>query len=170
MRQPISVKECCVISIIACIETVVFTSFSQILYLEAITLTVILFAFVFKKRTAFLGAVVYGLVNMVIHGVTPWTMMYLTIYPAYTSIVFLLKPVIKQNVLGWSIVCGVLSSMTGQLLQIPYLLFSTKVTAFYLLAGLKTSLIQGSISAVFCFMTFQPLRAVLERIERRLQV
>ena len=45
-----SVKQLCVISIIACIEAVVFTSFSQILYLEAITLTVLMFAVVFDKR------------------------------------------------------------------------------------------------------------------------
>ena len=66
-----SVKQLCVISIIACIEAVVFTSFSQLLYLEAITLTVLMFAVVFDKRISLMGALVYGLVNMVINGITP---------------------------------------------------------------------------------------------------
>lgn len=166
----LSVKELCVISIIACIEEVVFTSFSQVLYLEAITLTILMFAVVFKARIAFMGAAVYGLVNMVINGITPWTMMYFLIYPCYTMLVILMKPLLKNHVIGYSILCGLLSFLTGQLLQLPYLLFSSTVTAFYLLAGLKTSLIQGGLSVVLCFVLFQPLRVVLEKIERRLNV
>ena len=166
----LSVKELCVISIIACIEAVVFTSFSQVLYLEAITLTILMFAVVFKARIAFMGAVVYGLVNMVINGITPWTMMYFLIYPCYTMLVILMKPLLKNHVIGYSILCGLLSFLTGQLLQLPYLLFSSTVTAFYLLAGMKTSLIQGGLSVVLCFVLFQPLRVVLEKIERRLNV
>ena len=165
-----NVKELCVISIIACIEAVVFTSFSQVLYLEAITLTVMMFAVVFDKRISLMGALVYGLVNMVINGITPWTVMYFLIYSCYTLIVIVMKSVLKDRVLGYSVLCGVLSFMTGQLLQVPYLLFSSKVTAFYLLAGLKTSLIQGVLSAVSCFVLFQPLRGVLKKIERRLNV
>lgn len=165
-----SVKELCVISIIACIEAVAFTSFSQVLYLEVITLTVLMFAVVFKKRIALMGAVVYGLVNMVVNGITPWTLMYFLIYPSYTMLVIVMKPVLKDKVFGYSVLCGVLSFMTGQLLQLPFMLFSSKVTAFYLLAGLKTSLIQGGLSAVSCFVLFQPLREVLEKIERRLNV
>ena len=165
-----SVKQLCVISIIACIEAVVFTSFSQLLYLEAITLTVLMFAVVFDKRISLMGALVYGLVNMVINGITPWTFMYFLIYPCYTLIVIAMKPVLKDCILGYSVLCGVLSFMTGQFLQLPYLLFSEKVTAFYLLAGLKTSVIQAGLSAVSCFVLFQPLRVVLEKIERRLNV
>lgn len=166
----ISVKELCVISIMACIEAVMFTVFSQVLYLEGITLTVVLFACVFRCRTAFLAAVVYGFVNMLIHGATPWTMMYLLIYPAYSAIVSACRSLIGQRVLIWSVLCGILSFLTGQLLQLPFLLVSKTVTAIYLLTGLKTSLIQGCLSAVLCFLIFQPLRDVLERIERRLNV
>ena len=99
-----------------------------------------------------------------------WTFMYFLIYPCYTLIVIVMKSVLKDRVLWYSVLCGVLSFMTGQLLQVPYLLFSSKVTAFYLLAGLKTSLIQGVLSAVSCFVLFQPLRVVLKKIERRLNV
>ncbi len=166
----ISVKELCVISIMACIEAVMFTMFSQVLYLEGITLTVLLFACVFQCRTAFLAAVVYGFVNMVFHGITPWTMMYLLIYPVYTLIVCGCKRWISHRVALWAILCGFLSFLTGQLLQLPFLLVSKTVTAIYLLTGLKTSLIQGCLSAVLCFLLFQPLRDVLERIERRLNV
>lgn len=162
-----SVKELCVISIMACIEAVIFSSFSNILYLEGITLTILLFAVAFPRRTAFMAAVVFGLVNMIAQGVTLWTMMYLMMYPSYTLLICALKPFFKENVLIWSIFCGILSFLTGQILQIPWMLFSKRLTMLYVLAGLKTSLIQGCVSAVFCFLVFRTLRDVLKRIERR---
>ena len=170
MDDKLTVKELCVISIMACIEASVFNLFSQILYLEGITLTVVLFASVFKRRTAVLAAIVYGSVNMVINGITPWSVMYLLIYPSYSLFVSAVNPIVKHHLIPWCCICAFLSFLTGQLLEIPFLLVSEKVTIFYLLTGLKTSLIQGGLSAVLCFLTFQPLRAVLERIERRLNV
>ncbi len=170
MKAKISVRELWVISIMACSEAVLFTVFSQVLYLEGITMTVHLFSCVFDCRTPFLAAVVYGFVNMLFHGVTPWTMIYLLIYPVYTLIIYGCRALIAHRVVLWSVLCGFLSFLTGQLLQLPFLLVSKTVTAIYLLIGLKTSLIQGCLSAVLCFLLFQPLRDVLERIERRLNV
>ncbi len=170
MESKLTVRELCVISIMACIEASVFYLFSQILYLEGITLTVVLFACVFKRRTAVLAAAVYGLVNMMVNGITPWSMMYLLIYPSYSLFVSVMNPVLKHRLIPWCCICAFLSFLTGQLLEIPFLLVSEKVTIYYLLMGLKTSLIQGGLSAVLCFLTFRPLRVVLERIERRLNV
>ena len=167
--KPMSVKELCVIAMMACIEAVVFSSFSHRPRL-ARERAFLLFAVVFKRRTAFLAAVVYGLVNMIVSGVTMWSMIYFFIYPVYTLIVCKLKPLLKENVLLWSLCCGTLSFFTGQLLQIPWMLFSKRLTMIYVLTGLKTSLIQGCLSAVFCFLCFRMLSAVLKRIERRLNV
>lgn len=170
MKSGLSVKELCVVSIMACIEAAVFNVFSNILYLEGITLTILLFSSVFKRRCGILAAVVYGLVNMIVNGVTPWSMMYLLIYPCYSLLGSCLNAAFKDHLIPWCILCAFLSFLTGQLLQLPFLLVSDKVTIFYLITGLKTSLIQGGLSAVLCFLTFRPLRDVLKRIERRLNV
>ena len=162
-----SVRQLTRIALLACIEQVIFGSFTEILYLECITLTIVLFALVFSRKEAFYASVTFGILNMLIkQGVTPWSMMYLLIYPSYTLLVGLLKKTLLKHFSLTVILTGVLSFLTGQLLELPFLLVSKKITVLYLIAGFKTSLIQGCISAFACMLLFTPLYRVLCRIER----
>lgn len=162
-----SVKQLCRIAIMACIEQVIFGSFTEILYLECITLTIVSFALVFQRDEAFLAAVVFGFLNMFVkQGVTPWSMMYLLIYPSYTLLVSCLKGFLVEHRIAVAFVCGFLSFLTGQLLQLPFMLVSKKITMLYILAGLKTSLIQGMLSFIACLLLFPKIYRVLSRIER----
>lgn len=114
-----------------------------------------------------MASVVFGIMNMAIRqGVTTWSLMYLAIYPVYSLIVGCLKKPLLKHFWLIILVCGLLSFMTGQLLQLPFLLVSKKVTMIYLVLGLKTSAIQGVISAISCALLFQPLYRALKRIER----
>lgn len=166
--NPMGVKEVCYIAIMACIQMVVFTSFSNILYLECITLTTILFANCFKTRQAVLASIVFGFLNFLVQGIAPWSLMYFLIYPTYSLIAGSLKRIVKDNLFLITILCFIFSFMTGQLVQIPFLLVSKKITLIYLLMGFKTSLFQASLSAFACFFVYRPLAAVLKKIERRL--
>ena len=161
-------RELCYIAVIGALESVVFTSFSFILYLECITFTVVLFAMTFRTRQAVLGAVVFAILNFSIQGVTPWSMMYLLIYPLYSLVVGLLKPMLHRHFLLLVGLCGFLSFLTGQLVQLPFILVSKNLTLLYLIAGLKTSLIQGGMAAATCLICYKPLYAVVKKIEGRL--
>ena len=167
-RNPMKVKELCFIAVIAAIESVVFTSFSFVLYLECITLTIVLFAMVFKTRQAVLGAIVFGLLNLTVQGVAPWSIMYLLIYPTYSLLISLSKNYLSKHFIILCIVCGLLSFSTGQLVQLPFMLISKHITFYYILAGLKTSLIQGIVVGISCFICYKPIYMVLKPIERRL--
>ena len=150
-------RELCFIAVIASIEAVVFTSFSFILYLECITFTIVVFAMTFQTRQAVLGAVVFTILNLSTQGVAPWSMMYCLIYPLYSHFLALV------------FTCGFLSFLTGQLVQLPFMLISEKITVIYVLMGLKTSLIQGFMSMALCAICYKPIAAVLNHMERRLQ-
>ncbi|MEG0562724.1 cytochrome B [Anaerorhabdus sp.] len=164
-RKVMTVKTLTKIAIMASIQSAIFTIFSQILYLEGITFTVCLFACSFKKNEAVLASFIFGMVNMLIQGITIWSMMYVVIYPLYSLIVSTLKPLLLKN-LGYMVfVCGLLSFATGQLLDLPFILFSKEVTIFYILLGLKTSIIQGCLSATMCLLIFEPCLKVLNKIE-----
>lgn len=155
------------IALMGCIEVIVFGGFSDILYLGCITLTIVLFALAFDVKEAVLAAVVFGIMNMVVkQGVTIWSMMYLLIYPCYSLLVGFLKKWLLKHFWLCVVMTGVLSLLTGQLLQIPFLLVSKKVTLIYLVLGLKTSVIQGLLSALCCALLFHPLYRVLKKIER----
>ena len=161
-------RELCYVAVIAAIEFVVFTSFSFILYLECITLTVVLFSMTFKTRQAVLGAVVFGLLNLSIQGVAPWSISYLCIYPMYSLIVGCSKNYLNKHFFVLCILCGFLSFLTGQLVQIPFMLISKHITIYYIIAGLKTSLIQGVMAGCCCLVCYKPIYMVLKPIERRL--
>ena len=78
-----SVKQIARIAMMAAMMAVVFTMFSQVLYLEAITLTIAVLALTFDRREVFYAALVFTLVNMLVQGVSIWTFAYCLIYPVY---------------------------------------------------------------------------------------
>lgn len=162
------VKELCMIAVMAAIEQIVFTSFSFILYLECITFTIVVFAMVFQTKSAVLASIVFVLLNFTIQGVTPWTCMYALIYPSYSLLIGLSKNFLQKHLFVLAILCGFFSFLTGQLLQLPFMLFSRNITILYIIVGLKTSLIQMVIAATTCFVCYQPVYKVLKFIERRI--
>lgn len=161
-------RELCFVAAIAAIEAVVFTSFSFILYLECITFTVLLFAMTFQTRQAVLGSVVFTIINLSVQGVAPWSMMYCLIYPTYSLCIGCSRKFLDRHFFALVATCGFFSFLTGQLVQLPFILISGKVTLIYIIAGLKTSLIQGGMSAALCMVCYKPMVAVLRHLERRL--
>ena len=162
-----SVKQIARIAIMAAMMAVVFTMFSQVLYLEAITLTIAVLALTFERREVFYGALVFTLVNMLVQGVSIWTFAYCLIYPVYALLFGSLKRVLRRH--RWAAVAlvGLCSFATGQLLDLPFILFSPKVTLIYIVLGLKTSVIQGLVSALEALFLLDPLLDRLEKIERK---
>lgn len=157
------------IAVMAAIEQIVFTSFSFILYLECITFTIVVFAMVFQTKQAVLASIVFAFLNFVTQGITLWTGMYLLIYPTYSLLIGLSKNFLQKHFFVLVFICGFFSFLTGQILQLPFLLFSSKVTMLYILLGLKTSLIQMAIAGTTCFFCYKPVYKVLKFIERRVQ-
>lgn len=78
------------------------------------------------------------------------------------------KKFIGKHLIILSLICGFLSFLSGQLLQLPFMLISENVTIIYILLGLKTSLVQGILSAGLCFICYQPVSLVLKRVGGRL--
>ena len=163
-----TVKQLCLIAIMACINTIVFTTFSSILYLECITFTIVLFAIVFDLKSSVLAAFVFTIVNFMYQGINPWTMIYVVVYPLYSLIVGLNQKFLRKHFFVTVFVCGFLSFLTGQLLQLPMILFSKKITMLYFMLGLQVSIPQGIMSAIFCFICYKPVYSALIQIKRRM--
>ena len=101
---------------------------------------------------------------MLFQGITPWSCMYLCIYTTYAWIFSKSKGYVLKHRFLLYCVCGFCSFLTGQLLDLPYILFSGKITLLYMILGLKTSLMQGGISFVACMLLFDPLYQRLDSI------
>lgn len=152
------------IAMMACMQYAVFTMFSQVLYLEAVTLITLLFAVVFPLRESMLASVIFACVNMLTRGVMPWTIMYLILFPLYSLLGYSMRSLlISRN--EWTVlICFLFSFLLGQLVDLPFILFSGKITMIYMLMGLKTSLIQGFLSACEAAFLFDPLYRQLIKI------
>ncbi len=165
--KAMSVNKLTRISLLGCMQFVAFSMFSDVLYLEMITLTTVLFALVFDKDEAILASIVFVVLNMLIkQGITTWSMMYCLIYPSYSLLVSCMRNVLLKHQFITIIMTGILSFATGQLMQIPFMLVSKSLTILYVLAGLKTSFIQGFVSAIACGMLYYPIYRVLSTIRR----
>lgn len=84
----------------------------------------------------------------------------------FISIICHARVLIKSHV-AQILICFLFSFLLGQLVDLPFLLFSDKVTMLYLLLGLKTSLIQGVITAIEAALFFD---AFYTRINKVMEV
>ncbi len=161
-----SVRRLSRIALMGCLEFVAFAVFSDILYLEVITLVTVMFALIFDKQEAVLASVVFVFLNMLLRqGITTWSLMYCLIYPVYSFIIGSLKNHINKHIALVVILTGILSFLTGQLMQLPYMLVSKNLTILYLISGLQTSLTQGVISAISISFVYYPINKVLSKIK-----
>lgn len=161
-----SVRQLTHVAFMAAIMACVFQLCANILYLEMITFTIVLFSCVFPKQQAVVACIVFALLNMMIMGITLWTMLYLIIYPLYAWIIASSKTYLVKHMMILCMVCGILSFLCGQLLDLPFLLFGKHITLVYFLIGIKTSLIQGILSFITCMLLFEPLYQQLTKLEK----
>lgn len=155
------------IAFMAAILVCVFQLFAQVLYLECITFTIVVFACVFPRKESVLSCVVFACLNMLFMGITPWTFMYLLIYPAYALGISCASKWLLEHRLVLYLICGFCSFLTGQLLDLPYLMFSGNITMLYILMGLKTSILQGILSFLVCMLLFDPMVARLSKLQEQ---
>ena len=71
------------IALMGTILYVVFQAFSDILYLEMITFTILAFSQVFTRRETVLSCLLFAAVHLLLHGIMFWNIAYLIIFPAY---------------------------------------------------------------------------------------
>ncbi|MDD3027160.1 MAG: cytochrome B [Erysipelotrichaceae bacterium] len=164
----LTTKKMALIAILGCVQYVSFMSFSFIPYLEVITSITVCFAMVFSTRDAFLGSLIFGSVYLLTTGITPWGSMYFFIYPAYSLIIGATRPILKRHFLILCLVSGLFSFATGQLLQLPFIIFSKQVTLLYMLLGLQVSLGQFALTFCFMFLTYRRFEAVLTYLNKKL--
>lgn len=152
-----------VCALLASIQFVAFTSFSFVMYLEVITLCTIIIALCFPTRIAVMASFIFAMVNMLVSGITPWNFLYVVVYPVYSLIVGINKEWLLHKRWAQILLCGLFSFLTGQILQLPYLLFSKHVTMLYLILGLKVSIPQGIISALAYAFIANPVIVLLRK-------
>ena len=160
-------RELTQVALMGTILYVVFHAFSNILYLEMITFTILSFSQVFSRRDTVLSCILFSVIHLLLNGIMIWNIAYLVIFPFYGLVFSCARGFFKDRLLLISITAGVFSCLIGQLVDLPFLLFSQMATLFYVLMGIKTSLIQGCLTFIATLFLFEPIQRVLLMVKNR---
>ena len=131
---------------------------------ELVSLLTVLYTLVFGKE-AFLIVTVFNLFELIQWGFGTWWVSYLYVWPLLVLITLLLKKVIKEEFLIWSVVSGLFGLIFGSLFAIVYLPVDPAYALAYWISGLPWDVWHGVCNFVLMLVIGKPLYLLLKKIK-----
>ena len=131
---------------------------------ELVSLLTVLYPLVFGKE-AFLIVTVFNLFELIQWGFGTWWVSYLYVWPLLVLITLLLKRVIKEEFLIWSVVSGLFGLIFGSLFAIVYLPVDPAYALAYWISGLPWDVWHGVCNFVLMLVIGKPLYLLLKKIK-----
>lgn len=136
---------------------------------ELVSLLVILYTLVFG-RDAFLIVTVFNFFELIQWGFGTWWVSYLYVWPLLCLITLLLKKLIKEEFIIWSIVSGVFGLIFGSLFAIVYLFVDPAYALAYWINGLPWDVWHAVCNFVIMLVLGKPLYSVLNKMKTSVQI
>ena len=130
---------------------------------ELVSLLTVLYTLVFGKE-AFLIVTVFNLFELIQWGFGTWWVSYLYVWPLLVLITLLLKKIIKEEFLIWSVVSGLFGLIFGSLFAIVYLPVDPAYALAYWISGLPWDLWHGVCNFVLMLVIGKPLYLLLKKV------
>ncbi len=130
---------------------------------ELISLLVILFALVYGKEV-FLIIAVFNLFEFIQWGPGTWWVSYLYVWPFLGLITLLLKNLIKEEFLVWSVVSGIFGLIFGALFALVYIPIDGAYALSYWISGLPWDVWHAVWNFVLMMILGKPLYFLLKKI------
>ena len=131
---------------------------------ELVSLLTVLYTLVFGKE-AFLIVTVFILFELIQWGFGTWWVSYLYVWPLLVLITLLLKKIIKEEFLIWSVVSGLFGLIFGSLFAIVYLPVDPAYALAYWISGLPWDVWHGVCNFVLMLVIGKPLYLLLKKIK-----
>lgn len=130
---------------------------------ELISLLVILFTLVYGKEV-FLVIAVFNLFEFIQWGLGTWWVSYLYAWPLLGLITLLLKNLIKEEFLVWSIVSGIFGLIFGSLFALVYIPIDRAYALSYWISGLPWDVWHAVWNFVLMMILGKPVYFLLKKI------
>ena len=156
----------CKITRIALLSAILYVSKVALEFLpnvELVSLLTVLYTLVFGKE-AFLIVTVFNLFELIQWGFGTWWVSYLYVWPLLVLITLLLKRVIKEEFLIWSVVSGLFGLIFGSLFAIVYLPVDPAYALAYWISGLPWDVWHGVCNFVLMLVVGKPLYLLLKKV------
>ena len=132
--------------------------------IELVSLLTILYTLVFGKE-AFLIVTVFNLFQIIQWGIGSWTISYLYTWPLLCLLTLLLKKLIKEEFIVWSIVSGIFGLIFGSLFALVYIPVDPAYALSYWIMGLPWDVWHAVWNFVLMLVLGKPLYKVLKRMK-----
>ena len=130
---------------------------------ELVSLLTVLYTLVFGKE-AFLIVTVFNLFELIQWGFGTWWVSYFYVWPLLVLITLLLKKIIKEEFLIWSVVSGLFGLIFGSLFAIVYLPVDPAYALAYWISGLPWDVWHGVCNFVLMLVIGKPLYLLLKKV------
>ncbi len=151
------------LSAILYVSKVALEAFANV---ELISILVIVYTLVFGRET-FLTITVFNLFELIQWGLGSWWVSYLYVWPLLCLSVLLLKKLVKEEFLVWSVVAGCFGLIFGGLFAIAYLPIDPPYALAYWISGLPWDVWHGVWNFVLTIVLGKPLYKVLRMLKNR---
>ncbi len=136
--------------------------------IELVSLLTILYTLVFGKE-ALLIVTVFNLFQIIQWGIGSWTISYLYTWPLLCLLTLLLKKLIKEEFIIWSIVSGIFGLLFGSLFALVYIPVDPAYALSYWIMGLPWDVWHAAWNFVLMLALGKPLYKVLNRMKNTVQ-
>lgn len=131
---------------------------------ELVTFLVIIYTLVFAKE-AFLIVTVFNFFELIQWGVGSWWITYLYVWPLLCLITLLLKKLLKEEFLMWSIVAGMFGLVFGSMFALVYIPVDPAYALAYWISGLPWDVWHGVWNFVLMAVLGKPVYHLLKKIK-----
>lgn len=133
---------------------------------ELVSFLTILFTLVFGSEV-FIVVTVFNLFELIQWGFGVWWVSYLYTWPLLCFITLVLKKLLKEEFLAWSVVSGLFGMIFGGLFAIAYLPVNPGYALAYWIAGLPWDVWHGVWNFILMLILGKPLYRVLQMLKKR---
>lgn len=161
------IRDICIMAVMGVIIYVSQVALAFLPNIELVSLLIILFTLVFKKRIIGILAV-FILVEGVTYGFGTWWFMYLYIWPLLAALTYLFRRL--DSSLGWALVSGAFGLIFGFLCYLVYFVIGGIGGGIaYFISGIPFDIAHCIGNFVLALLLYKKLRSVLEKLNARLK-
>lgn len=131
---------------------------------ELVSVLIIIYTLVFGAETFWI-ITVFNLFELIQWGFGSWWISYLYVWSLLCLCVLLLKKIIKEEFLIWSVVSGCFGLLFGSLFAIAYLPVDPSYALAYWISGLMWDVWHGVWNFILMFVLGKPLYRLLSKLK-----
>ncbi len=153
------------IGLLSALLLVMQVSLSALPNVELVSFLIIIYALTLPFTTTILITIVFVTLQMLVWGMGDWVIGYYWIWPLWVIILFLLKPLLKNNEYSWAFVSGFWGFAFGMLFAINHgIFYGFNYSFVYWIKGISFDIIHAISNYIVILLLLKPTHKLFVRL------